>query len=470
MEALCKELTDTYNTNVLDNEKNKLIQEEFMKTATQYRDSGKGKSVLMNLIYNHFSPDVKKPEPLFIGGPMDLTVHWSKTHKKIIYIFGEHHSGKIDCFRFTKKTDIESDVPGAKIMSAEYFFKELSRTTDCFIDFLFEIPATEMKSKGYHDDFDPYIGKKNIRLSKLFDNFKGCINYPTRSEKICRLSRVHYFDSRYSDKGSEFKGENILSSFRIEIQNIITHLDPSAYAVAYKRLLEQKSEFIQIFVQFNSSNDRNILQFLISQVKQNKYINKELGRFDANNKFRLLIDEFIQEENKTIMDTYKLLWKKESETILKFMSQSGKDSPTITEFENSVSHIYNSLIGVNTIVSDAYLLSRLFKNFDLTRMEEKAYQGATDQPAKATNVIIYAGSSHADKYRLFLKNKLGFEQIAETGLKKNISSRFMHCIDMKTIPQPFFNSWPPVGYIDKQTKAFIPPKGNLTHFLSRFFT
>ena len=41
---------------------------------------------------------------------------------------------------------------------------------------------------------------------------------------------------------------------------------------------------------------------------------------------------------------------------------------------------------------------------------------------------------------------------------------------MKTIPQPFFNSWPPVGYIDKQTKASIPSKGNLSNFLSRFFT
>ena len=95
-----------------------------MKISSKYKDTGKGRSVLMNLIYNHFA--VQKPKPEYIGSPMDLTVHWSETYEKIIYIFGEHHSDKIDCYKIgLQNRDI--DVPGAKIMSIQYFLKEYYR-------------------------------------------------------------------------------------------------------------------------------------------------------------------------------------------------------------------------------------------------------------------------------------------------------------------------------------------------------
>ena len=458
MEKLCKQLINTYNTNVLDN-KSKIIGEEFMKISTNYKDTGKGRSVLMNLIYNHFA--VQKPKPEYIGSPMDLTVHWSETYEKIIYIFGEHHSDKIDCYKLGLQ-DRKIDVPGAKIMSIQYFLKELSRTTDCFIDFLFEVPATEIKSKGYHVDFDPYSGdKKNFAISKLFDTFKDCINYITRSDKSCRLSRVHYFDSRYNDKDSSVKGSNIINAFKVEIQNIrkITDTkDKYSFANLAKKLLKENSDFVKMLEYISDTDDDIILQFLISQTTQNTYTHKELERFEHNNSIRLEIETFIEEENKKFMDENKLLWRKHTENVLKFISQD-EDKPTSEEFEKSFNLINNSLISVNSLVADVYLLSRLFKNFDLTQMQEKGYVGATDQPAKATNIIIYTGSKHADTYRLFLKNKLDFKQIAETGLKKKDS--YIHCIDMSTIPQPFFNSWPPIGYIDNKPPALQGLMGHL---------
>ena len=460
MEKLCKQLINTYNTNVLDN-KSKIIGEEFMKISTKYKDTGKGRSVLMNLIYNHFA--VQKPKPEYIGSPMDLTVHWSETHEKIIYIFGEHHSDKIDCYKLgLQNRDI--DVPGSKIMSIQYFLKELSRTTDCFIDFLFEVPATEIKSKGYHLDFDPYDGdKKNFAISKLFDTFKDCINYITRSDKRCRLSRVHYFDSRYNDKDGSIKGSNIINAFRVEIQNIrkITDTkDKYSFANLAKKLLKDNSDFVKMLEYISDDDDNIILQFLISQTTQNTYTHKELERFEHNNSIRLAIETFIEEENKKFMDENKLLWRNNTEIILKFISED-EDTPSSQEFEKSFNLINDSLISVNSLVADVYLLSRLFKNFDLTQMQEKGYVGSTDQPAKATNIIIYTGSKHADTYRLFLKNKLDFKQIAETGLKKKDPS-YIHCIDMSTIPQPFFNSWPPIGYIDNKQPVL---QGLMSHLL-----
>lgn len=454
MEKLCKQLINTYNTNVLDN-KSKIIGEEFMKISTNYKDTGKGRSVLMNLIYNHFT--VQKPKPDYIGSPMNLTLHWSETHQKIIYIFGEHHSDKIDCYKLgLQNRDI--DVPGAKIMSIQYFLKELSRTTDCFIDFLFEVPATEIKSKGYHVDFDPYAGdKKNFALSKLFDNFKNCINYITRSDKSCRLSRVHYFDSRYNDKDGSIKGSNIINSFRVEIQNIRKTKDKYSFANLAKKLLKDNSDFVEMLKYISDDDDNIILQFLISQTTENIYTHKELERFEHNNSVRLAIQTFIEEENKKFMDENKLLWRNNTKIILKFINE---DTQSSQEFEKSFNLINDSLISVNSLVADVYLLSRLFKNFDLTQIQEKGYVGATDQPAKATNIIIYTGSKHADTYRLFLNNKLDFKQIAETGLKKRHPS-YIHCIDMSTIPQPFFNSWPPIGYIDNKQPALQGLMGHL---------
>lgn len=448
MEKLCKELTDTYNTNVIDNKGNKLIAQEFMKLATQYRNTGHGKNVLMNLIYNRYSPDVKKPEPLFIGGPANLTVHWSNTHKKIIYIFGEAHTDEIDCHIFQKGKELEDnkeqwDHPNSKLMSAEYFFEQLGITTDSFIDFLIEVPATKMKSKGYHPDFQPYTGKtRNYRMSKIFDHFKECINYPTRSAKRCSLFRVHYFDTRYNDKDTAFKGANIISSFRVDVRSLYETVYAESIPFAYKKLLEDKQEYVEMFKSLGSSDDNTIFSYLISQVVKNKYTNKELGKVE-NKEVRKFIIEFLQEENRKNMNTYKLLWRTHCTIVLQFLKPSGKDSPSPEKFEESFDYIYKSLNNLNGVVTDVYLLSRLFKVFDLTKMEEKAYTGATDQPAKATNVVIYTGDTHAARYRNFLEKKLDFKQIAETGLNKtNKDGGYPNCIDMKTIPQPFFNFWP----------------------------
>ena len=444
MERLCKELTDTYNTNVIDNKGNKLISREFMKICSMHKDSGKGKSVLINLIYNHYSPDVKIPEPLFIGGPANLTVHWSNTHKKIIYIFGEAHTDVMDCHIFKKGKELQDnreqwDHPNSKLMSAEYFFKQLSITTDSFIDFLIEVPATEIKSKGYHPDFQPYTSKtKNYRMSKLFDYFKECINYTTRSAKKCRLFRVHYFDARYNDKDSAFKGANIISSFRLEVQKIYETVYADSIPFAYKKLLENNKKFVEMFESISSSDDETIYGYLISQVIGNKYTSKELGKVE-DKEIRKFFIEFLQEENRKYMNTYKLLWRTHCAIVLKILKPSDKDYPSPKQFEESFVYIYKSFTNLNGIVTDVYLLSRLFKVFDLTKMEEKAYTGATDQPAKATNVVIYTGDTHAVRFRNFLEKKLDFKQIAETGLNTtNKDGGYPHCIDMKTIPQPFF--------------------------------
>lgn len=87
MDELCEKLLKSYNTNVLDNAEDTLDVKEFLRSTINHRGCGKGRKVLMDLIYNHYRKT--KPSPAFIGGPEMLTLHWSDKHQKMIYIFGE---------------------------------------------------------------------------------------------------------------------------------------------------------------------------------------------------------------------------------------------------------------------------------------------------------------------------------------------------------------------------------------------
>ena len=67
----------------------------------------------------------------------------------------------------------------------------------------------------------------------------------------------------------------------------------------------------------------------------------------------------------------------------------------------------------------------------------------------ASNIIIYAGDYHSDRYRRFLK-EIGNDPIEKTGQFNNYDLKDVfifsdnkspkNCIDMSRISQPFFNN------------------------------
>ena len=103
--------------------------------------------------------------------------------------------------------------------------------------------------------------------------------------------------------------------------------------------------------------------------------------------------------------------------------------------QDELSHIYAGVV-------DAYILTRVFKKFNMNEMKEKAYPGVTDQPDRARNIIIYGWDSHAEIYRQFLKDILDFDDICSTGERNKdvdvMSKNDVFCIDMKTIDKPLF--------------------------------
>jgi hypothetical protein len=176
-------------------------------------------------------------------------------------------------------------------------------------------------------------------------------------------------------------------------------------------LLIQKYEKISILLKELVQDDiKKVCKFMKKQLAEEPSIKKELGKIVENPKLKTKILTFC---GKMIC--------KEIKKNIKYIKQSGinilnyeKESEDVL-FE-SMEKIELLLSESMTIFADAYLLARVFKNFNMSEMEKKAYKGATDQPDHANNIIIYCGNTHANKYRNFLEPKTHPAQLAAAGI------------------------------------------------------
>jgi hypothetical protein len=428
---ICDKLVNTYNTNVLDDPNiDPDIRKEFFKASTKYRHGDKGRKVLMDLIYNH-EYNTNKPTAAFIGGPFTLTVHWSKEYQKMIYIFGENHSDKIECDK------VGSFKKGDVITPIENYLSDLILNTDVFIDLYIEFPAYSKIDKEYNVNFYPF--KENYRFRKLFEQFRRCLQYTTRSAKECKLARVHYFDARFEDNKGRTQGINLISWYRIEVKYIIDYVQTSEQVDMFKNLIIEYPKMITLLKGLSSETEEDFLKFCSSQLHDNYYVNKELDKIKENLSLKKIILEFAKEHFIDYGIIHRTMFKINIPIIFKYLE---KIEPTQLEKENfkkAFLSTYDSTLSINSIVADVYLLSRIFKDFDITKLEEKGYIGATDQPLRAHNIIIYTGNGHAERYRTFLE-RLKFKPIGSSGKSGEYPSKY--CIDMKTIKQPFFSEWP----------------------------
>jgi len=106
MEDMCNILIETYNVNKINKAEKELKEakvcidthpiEIYAKKGDKTPIIKNERTILKKLIKNHFDADVVKPMPKFIAGPTTLTVHKSPDEKRMIYIFGEWHTGVKD--------------------------------------------------------------------------------------------------------------------------------------------------------------------------------------------------------------------------------------------------------------------------------------------------------------------------------------------------------------------------------------
>lgn len=413
----CQKLINTYDCNVIDEMPNK-VKDIFKDVKTEaYFKKNENRPVLNSLINNHFVDN--KPTPLFIGGPQTLTVHYSKHYEKLIYIFGEHHLTSMDCRSAGSIEGARWDVPGAENMSIEYFLKALIPTNNVFLDLLAEFPHYPMKWYEYtRQDYKPFVA--NSRLEKLFNEFKVCLQRTTRHAAECGLARVHFFDIR---SHQTFDGNGMTMFY----QHFRSHGHLGEKYIKYSLGIPHFKALISDICECKDVN--SISNYLIEKIFSTRHNIKELDRTFPTAK--IAITAFLEEELRKKMNHYGDELKKNCCTLKHFHFV-----PTKILYE-ALNMVCKSFLNIDAITPDIYILARIFKTFDINNPKKPAYIGAIpgDQPNKAHNIIIYAGDTHACRYRKFLRDVMRFTDVAKTGKSgRTISS----CIDMQKI-KPFFS-------------------------------
>ena len=446
---LCDTLIQTYNTSVLDlsdptfkdaciEQAHKCVYEENVYGTYQ-------RKVLSQLILNHsnqndpnVSKENKKPITDFIGGPKSLTMHWSKEYKKIIYIFGEDHSENTDCWKFHSR----------QVMLIEDYLEQLFKNTDVFIDFYLETGRT------YQDIYG------DTRMAVIAKRFKDCFHNPNtkENENKCKLSRMHYFDVRressylkpnsmsYASLSMNYILDALdkliyLSDTSLSLQKLISLLEKYNYDTQIKPILE---EFSKINIYDDIEDDEKYAEydeFWSKQIKENIFLIKKVARSTVHDKIKSFIKKEVRDLGKysdkidikilvkTVKDFITTLDKYSTGTTNKY------DFESITENDRKILlnlDFSEFLVVINSHIADYYLLCRIFKVFDFTKLKNHRW---TDEPKEPHNIIIYAGDLHSKNVRNFLK-ELEFEEISATSSVKFISN----CIDIRKFPQPFFSN------------------------------
>jgi hypothetical protein len=322
--------------------------------------------------------------------------------------------------------------------------------------------------EGYYYQFDPHD-----RINILRHTFHKCVDPKLRGgEEDCNLSRMHYFDIRLGDvKDGKL---NRISIFIRDGWSLIEKLKQDLYKKNI--LLEHLKAFyrtyyniIRLFM-FSSDTEpvdtsQHYYNMWYSQIKKFPLLQKELGRVVGyeGEDMKSIIETFIKEEltvmlGRTIEKEVlgpKILKKASTEfnTLCRdfFILSRRPDMSDDIEFlyckklREKLEIIVHNCVSYNYMITDAYLLARVFKKFDIDT-EDPLKKRLTDEPEEPHNIIIYGGVAHCKIYRKFL-TQLGFEDKGSSGemdYENLLPSNAESCINMSTIKQPLFSDWPPI--------------------------
>jgi hypothetical protein len=439
-------IIETYDPKILDNPMitTKELKQAFYKLAETENALGGPRKVLAELISNHKN-GVKKPIPEFIAGPFTLTCHFSNEYKKMIYIFGEYHTYETDCGNLSTNK-----------MLVEDFIYELIDKTDVFIDIFLEINAMKRKAKEYNS----YDGISNSRsISELFTNLQKCIQYNTRHDNECRLSRVNYFDIRkINDNSYNIFYEYISDVYHKharhlnDINKLVKsynkgEISEELYDQLKQTKIKETFDEIKHIIDLNNKRSNffyhlkndNVENFWLDRMYNNEYVIHELKKI-TDEELHEKITDFFEQSIRTFVYSNKENWNDNIDIVI--------DAKTnMNDYLNSVKFIFDPCMRLLSHIADMYTICRMFKDFDL---EKKPYEGADykDQPKRANNIIIYAGDAHSIFYRAFL-DKMQFEKISA-------KSQSQTCIDVRNFPLPFFSmSAIDKYYIERKEKAIL---------------
>ena len=445
LHQICNTLIQTYNTSVLDTsdehfreactlEANKCAHENKHK-----RRYGLRREVLAKLIVNHsketdktVSKQEKKPISNFIGGPKTLTMQWSKEYKKLIYIFGEYHNENTDCDKFKIQGDDNETL-------IEDYLDQLFKNTDVFIDFYLE---TGREHKDIYGD---------SRIMLISERFKDCLHDPNSDSNYqkCMLCRMHYFNVRSSATDltpNRMSDASSMLEIFLRILKNKDQFDITRFLVKYRYNTKIKpvlKEFSEI------KTDKDYYDFWNKQIDEHTFLNKKVIKSFIHEKIKTFITQEIIDANINITKLVKKVekvitivdkYKHETTGLYDLDSISNSDYDLLLI---NLKYTSDKLIKINSCIADYYLLSRIFKEFNLEMPAIFSSFRKTDEPSEPHNIIIYAGEGHARRVRKFLKDELDFKMIHEKGDQTKTK---VNCIMMEDFPQPFFSNHPDVNW------------------------
>uniref|UniRef100_A0A6C0H493 Uncharacterized protein n=1 Tax=viral metagenome TaxID=1070528 RepID=A0A6C0H493_9ZZZZ len=475
IEETINKLIETYDPKLLDDVRIRTLSKEIYKIAETDKDKIVHRKVLMELIRNHKNGGSEKPVTDFIGGPCTLSCHMSEKYNKMIYIFGEYHEAITNCDVFQEGSDIAEIM-----MLVEDFIYILIDKTDVFIDILLEVPAIERKQTKYKDS---YTGIKNSRsMTNLFNKLQKCIQYDTRHDNACRLSRVHYFDirsineDRYSDvfdlifetyciyfsyNITVYTNYNNYNNYKKEIvsEPKLIQKEKIKYYKRQKSITEKTREDLRnlfltekhkVFIDLLDhliDEPGKIEEFFLFQMYSNIYVDHELTKIPEQDLVEK-IKTFFNENTKKIIRTNETIWIENIKVILDFLTEKSTKYDDY-DFVNSVIAVFVPCFEFVCTIPDIYTISRMFKEFNIKKLAYKD-EVNEDQPKRAHNIIVYSGNKHSIMYRKFLEF-IGFEEISST----NMHFSGQTCIDVREFPLPFFSMGAIDTYqLEKADKAY----------------
>ena len=194
--------------------------------------------------------------------------------------------------------------------------------------------------------------------------------------------------------------------------NILTEFNfINRHLVLSDRIKEMLKQFI--------ISEETMSNYILKEFEYSKIYNKELKKSNINNKIiSFITDKLKQTINyNNILPSAKFLLSEQINTKL---------------YEQHFNVIYFSLLRLNTLFIDSYLLSRLYKTFN----KNESYE-----PDEAKNIIIYAGETHIQTYYDFFtyNNCVLIEKSTYT---------LERCLNMENIKQPLFSN-----YIDSKKEV-----------------
>ena len=439
MKKICKE----YKTNYIKNMNQK--DKEFVRSVINYSINNKDdkcNKTLIILLYNYFNNISKLPIVDYITGPFTLSYHYIPSLNKKIYIFGEYHPFKNPCTN--------------NYMNIYDYFEKLFLNTGVFIDFYIEVFPNIMTMSDYDkykykyfcdinkSNLDTYL-KKNGILNYLRNKFSKCLYH--KKNNLCQSIRSHYIDMRPQQYDTEYISE---------LNHILKTMGPLISPID-SRVEEYKTDDYDILVDYfnnlfplSSVENRRILKNVIKSllgININKYvlqeilkhprIKKEIEKVDLYIRIKIL--QFFGSEINIIISVRHML-----ESIVRNIDNNHS---MLIDYDDDICGKHINIIylmvllrNIKLLYADIYTITRLFIKFNTNR-ENKKQRSKLNAPSSQNNIIIYTGDAHSENYRNFFKSLGEFSYNYLYTTRRNDKVSISNCLDMRNVPQPFFQDY-----------------------------